>query len=170
MRREICRSLKWLAAGVLGLAVLSGPLAADHHEVMKLRVPVQLKKMLAEKVKVMCQITSGAGPGNVLASKHSEYLDIINGDFDQVVEMVMSPSLPEWTFANAKSYECQFQLKAKDAVGAPSQGKPPSKDLYRLARPDAFFRQNFWEQVGGKLGPDAFTGAKDLKALPPKKE
>lgn len=170
MRTESCRFLKWMAAGILGLAVLSAPSAADHHEVIKLRVPVQLKKMLADKVKVMCQITSGQGPGNVLASKHSEYLDIINGDFDQVVEMVMSPSLPESTFANATSYDCQFYLKAKDAVGPPSPGKPPSKDLYRLARPDAFFRQSFVEKVGGKLGPGAFIGAKDLKALPPKKE
>ena len=94
-------SLKLLLSCAACLAVSVGPTVADNHETIKLRVPVKLKKMLAEQVAVACSIRS-RNLQKLGGSTSSGWRNIVNGEFDQVVEVAVTP-LEGKTFADAKT-------------------------------------------------------------------
>jgi hypothetical protein len=158
------RLLKWLVAGVLGVAVPLGPAVADNIEAVKLRVPVKLKKMLpeADRVSLYCRIR-GEDAGLPLGYKSSEPQNIVNGHFDKVVEVVVRPTAP-MTFTAAKSYSCVLLVHSTTGpVSKPEKGTPPDESLWSLAKPDEFFRNEVTgpldggKFVGGIVGPEDVT-------------
>jgi len=158
-----------LSGGLLASAALIDPAAAQS-ETITLRVPVQMKEMVATGVKVDCEIYGDDGVTNIAKKFNTEenLFEIVNGEFDQTVEMVLTPQKPG-AFVGAKSYRCTIKVLANYAntyigthttpeVGAPSSGEP----IYKLARPDRFFRA----AVTGQLAGTPFAGPKGLQQTP----
>jgi hypothetical protein len=150
-----------LLAGSVGLALLTTALAAEpperSRETIRLRVPVKLKTMLAKQVRVRCWIRRATDNGYPLSNGNgttSEWLDIPDGEFDRVVEIVMTPR-PDLSFAEASTYDCRLELPGGSPFGysAPRLGTPSSNpndpDNSRVAKSDEFFRT----QVVGRLAP-----------------
>jgi hypothetical protein len=158
------RLLKWLVAGLLGVAVPLGPAAADTIEAVKLRVPVKLKKMLpeADRVSMSCRIVGEDADGPPLGYEVSEPKNIVNGHFDQVFEVVLRP-IGTNTFTAAKSYKCVLLVHSGSIVSKPEKGTPPNESLWSLAKPDEFFRNEVTgpldggKFVGGIVGPEDVT-------------
>jgi hypothetical protein len=152
-------------AGAFGLALLAGPLAAQSHDTIKLRVPVQLKSMLAATMSVTCSILRGS---ETLGTRWGGVHDIVNGEFDQVVEVEVQ-ALGGQSFLGADGYSCD--LKVTSIAGGlgvtPEQGTPTGKadySIYKLAKPDAFFRVHAQGPLhGGKVSDGIVGPAKDLK-------
>ena len=164
------RFLGLLLACAACLAVSVGAAVADNPETIRLRVPVKLKKMLAEQVSVVCSIRSG-NMQQLGGSTPSGWRNIVNGEFDQVVEVAVTP-LEGKTFAEAKNYRCTLSLKASEnSMGAPAQGTPPYYYLPYLAKPDEFFRAEITGPLdgGGKV-VDGIVGPKDLTVQPKQKQ
>lgn len=153
-------------AGTLGLALLAGPSAAQNQEAIKLRVPVQLKNMLATEVSVDCFIDHG---NLVVGQKKSEPHPIVNGVFDQVIELVVTPS-PGKTFAGADAYSCHLWVnKQAPRKGTPASNNDPAR--YTLAKPDEFFRiVSHGPLDGGGKVVDGIVGPKDLTIGPKPKQ
>jgi hypothetical protein len=144
-------------AGALGFALLAGPLDAQDYGTITLRVPVQLKKMLAEQVQVSCRVYKTGDPG-LRGEGTSGPLNIVNGEFNEVIEVRVTPTSAEG-FRDADHYYCNLYLPNVE----PHQGTPPSGDIKLLAKPDEFFRAktNGKVGVGGpKGGPKDFKGQK----------
>lgn len=161
--RETTRFFKWLVAAALGVAMPLGPAVADNPQSITLRVPVKLKKMLpeAETVTVKCVLENDG--------QFSEPRKIVNGEFDQVIEMVFTAKAGE-TFAEAKSYFCLLLINhGSSFTNAPQVGTPPhpSRPLHLLARPDEFFQDKVTGPLDGGTFVDGIVGPKDL-AVPPK--
>src|SRR5262245_37733114 len=131
-------------AGALGLALLGGPTTGQAAESVTLRVPVKLKKMVAEQARVTCQIwpQGEVGQGYAKASSASEWFSILNGEFDRVIEMIMTSA--ETHLAGTDQYVCKLELPGGQVTGTiPTQGTPSGPDDHKLpflAKPDQFFR------------------------------
>lgn len=167
MRATPRHSQKLLLAGALGLGMLAGPAAADAP--IKLRVPVKLTKMLAQQVTVGCSIR-GPNQEQLGGTESSGWRDIVNGEFDQIIEMTVPP-LQGKTFAEAKSYRCSFGLRmSPTSQGAPKLGTPPSAYLPYLAKPNAFFRAEVTGPLDGGTFVDGIAGPKDLTIGPQQKQ
>jgi hypothetical protein len=156
-------------AGALGLALLGGPAAAN--ETITLRVPVQLKKMLADKVRVECIIFRGGNQSLTGHQAHnvSAWYDIANGEFDQIIEMAMTAGSGN-TLVGTDQYRCQLQLPTGNPgghtlaiQGTPSGNNDPKLPL--LAKPDQFFRAQAIGRLDGVgvINPDLGGGPKDFK-------
>lgn len=147
--------------GAVGLALLSGPSAAQNYDSIKLRVPVQLKSMLAATVSVTCKILRG---NEELGAKWSGAHNIVNGEFNQVIEVEV-PALGGQSFLGADGYSCDLKVTSVEGgqgftpyQGTPANNKP---QLKWLARPDAFFRVKTEHTLDSlKVG---VGGPKDLK-------
>jgi hypothetical protein len=158
-------------AGVVGLALLVGPAVAQSGESVTLRVPVKLKKMVAEQARITCQIwPQGHGSqGYAKASSASEWFNIPNGDFDQVIEMIMTSS-PGKHFAGTDQYVCRLELPGGLTTGTiPSQGTPSGPNDHKLAylaKPDQFFRAQAKGRLDGMgvVNPDLGGAPKDFKS------
>lgn len=163
MREAMHPSLKWLMAGALGLALTAGAAVADHPQSIKLRVPVQLKKMLpeAKTVTVKCSLV---GANTVI---FSEPRNIVNGECDQVIETVFTAKAGE-TLPEAQSYLCQLLINRGSWETTPRVGTPPdpSRPLHLLARPDEFFQAEVRGPLGGGKVVDGIVGPKDLTIGP----
>ena len=166
MRASTRSSLRWLVACTLGIGVPVG--AAVANETITLRVPVQLKKMVADKVRVECIIFRD---GNMSLSGHqahnlSAWYDIVNGEFDQITEMAMIGG----SFVGTDQYRCQLRLPTGDPGGhaLAIQGNPSGNNdpkLPLLGKPDQFFRA---ETIGrldgvGVVNPEIGGGPKGFK-------
>ena len=143
-------------AAALGLAPPAGPLAA---EPVTLRVPVQLKKMVAEKAKVSCSL---GHDGKYVGGNKT--FDIVNGEFDQVIEIVITPVVG-MTFVGTDQYSCTLLV---GAGAVPQQATPSGNNdpkLYYLAKPDQFFRAQTTGRLDGVgvVNPDLGGGPKDFK-------
>lgn len=158
-------------AGALGLALLTGPSAAQNNDSIKLRVPVQLKSMLAATASVTCGILRGK---EELGAKWSGAYNIVNGEFNQVIEVEV-PALGGQSFLGADGYSCD--LKVTHSAGGqgftPERGTPSNKgdfSIYRLAKPDAFFRVHAQGPLkGGKIVDGIVGPSKDLTIGPKQK-
>jgi hypothetical protein len=159
-------------AGAVGLALLAGPLAAQSQDTIKLRVPVQLKSMLAATMSVTCSILHGT---ETLGTKWSGIYDIVNGEFDQVVEVDV-PALGGQSFLGADGYSCDLKVTSiPGGLGVtPEQGTPTGKadyNIYKLAKPDAFFRVHAQGPLhGGKIVGGIVGPSKDLTIGPKQKQ
>jgi len=127
-------------AGYAASMVFNDPATAQQQQQdVMLRVPLQLKKMIATGARLTCGLhanDAGAGTPVVQVSKD---VDIAGGEFDQIVEISVpvSPGI-----VPVKSYRCEFKVRGDPGhFVTPIKGQPLSTQLYRLARPDAFFRQ-----------------------------
>lgn len=154
-------------AAMLGLAMLTGFAAAQNEpperskELVRLRVPVKLKSMLADKVRVRCWIYE-ADEGKLLSAYNGTYTpwyDIVGGELDRVIQVDMRPR-PDTTFANAKTYRCLLELPNFMSYplhqGMPS-GKPDNPSDWAVAKPDEFFRSH----TNGTLKPRRWPGGND---------
>jgi hypothetical protein len=149
-------------AGALGLVLLAGPAAAQNYDSITLRVPVQLKSMLAATVSVTCRIFRGT---DELGAQWGGAHKIVNGEFDQIVEVEVK-ALGGQSFLGADRYSCDLKLTSGEGSqgftpyqGTPANNKP---QLKWLARPDAFFRVKTEHTLDGlKFG---VGGPKDLKS------
>lgn len=163
------RHISLAATGLLVAVSLINP-AASASESITLRVPVQMKEMVATGVKVDCEIFGDDGVTNVAKEFNTtdNLFQIVNGGFDQVVEVVLTPQKPGG-FVGAKSYRCTIKVlpdyantyigtHATPEVGTPASGSP----IWKLARSDRFFRA----QVSGQLSGLAVGGAKNLQQIP----
>lgn len=133
---------------------------------VRLRVPVKLSKMMpeAQRVSVHCSVSGDARRG----SSRSAIRTIVNGEFDQVIEVVVTPSAGQ-TLIGAKSYICRLEIYGPGgAMGNPSQGTPPSGHIHKLARPDAFFRSVAAGSLTGGTVNDGIVGPSGL-AVPPRR-
>ncbi len=133
---------------------------------VRLRVPVKLTKMMpdAERVSVHCVVSGDSGSG----ASRSAIFAIANGEFDKVIELTVAPDAGE-SLIEAKHYVCRLELhKHGSMIGNPSQGTPPSNQLYKLARPDAYFKAVVAGSLDGGTVNDGIVGSGDL-AAPPKR-
>ncbi|HEY1243523.1 MAG TPA: hypothetical protein VGF29_01700 [Hyphomicrobiaceae bacterium] len=159
-------------AGGLGLAVLAGPLAAQNQDTIKLHVPVQLKSMLAATMSVTCSILHGT---ETLGTKWSGIYDIVNGEFDQVIEVDVH-ALGGQSFLGADGYSCDLKVtQSPGGLGVtPQQGTPSGKadfGIYKLAKPNAFFRVHAQGPLhGGKIVGGIIGPSKDLTIGPKPKQ
>jgi hypothetical protein len=152
-------------AGAFGLVLLAGPSAAQSHDTIKLRVPVQLKSMLAATMSVTCSILRGS---EVLGTRWGGVYDIVNGEFGQVIEVEVQ-ALGGQSFLGADGYSCD--LKVTSIAGGlgvtPEQGTPTGKadyNIYKLAKPDAFFRVHAQGPLhGSKVSDGIVSPAQNLK-------
>jgi hypothetical protein len=148
------------AACALGIAVPAGALAADSPTSITLRVPVQLKKMLAEQVGVFCLVRVKGEPAPRGSAK-SAPRKIVNGEFNEVIEVRVTPASGK-DFNGVDQYACYFHL---DDGKSPYQGTPPVGNIKVLAKPDEFYRRETVHDLeGGKVG---VGGPKDLKGQKP---
>lgn len=160
------RFLKLLFACAASLAVPLVPAVADN--AIKLRVPVQLKKMVATTAQLHCWVYDGGGTS--LGGADSDLLTFPNGNFDQAVEVTVTPN-QNTTFSGAKSYGCALTVYCGGRTN-PKVGTPPADQPCRLAKPDEFFRI----EVSGSLTEDAgnfvggIAGPKDLAVEPKPKQ
>lgn len=166
-------SLKWLVAIALAVAVPIGPAAADNYKSITLRVPVKVKNMVpeAERLRVQCSV-SGVGGG--LGAVHSAPHNIVNGEFDQIIEVVVTPYDGK-NFLEAKTFVCRLEIgKSDGAWNAPRKETPTSNDLYdlyRLAKPNEFFQAIVnGPLAGGPKFVDGIVGADDLAVEPKQKQ
>ena len=158
-------------AGALGLALLTGPSAAQNNDSIKLRVPVQLKSMLAATVSVTCGILRGK---EELGAKWSGAYNIVNGEFNQVIEVEV-PALGGQSFLGADGYSCDLKVTSVEGgqgftpfQGTPANNKP---QLKWLAKPDAFFRVHAQGPLqGGKIVDGIVGPSKDLTIGPKQKQ
>lgn len=175
----------WAVA--LALALLVGPLAAQNSDAperskeLKLRVPVQIKKGMMKTVRVDCAILRGGAL--VAGHKKSEWQDVKNGEFNQVIELAMTPS-PGKTIVGTDNYSCHLEISGPGPMSNGSQGTPSGPEdsqLWRLARPDQFFRNYVQASLesgkvdggtvdGGKKTVDGVVGPKDLTIGPKSKD
>lgn len=162
-------SMLLVAIGLSAASAIHGR-PAFAAESITLKVPVQMKEMVATGVKVDCEIFGEDGVTNVAKKFNTtdNLFRIVNGEFDQVVELILTPQKPGG-FIGAKSYQCTIKVlpdyantyigtHATPVIGTPAPGAP----IYRLARPDRFFRA----EVSGQLSGIPFAGAKDLLQKP----
>jgi hypothetical protein len=100
-------------------------------------------------------------------AKTDEYVfQMPNGEFDQVVEVVLTPQ-GSGGFVLAKSYSCKILVIPENTyigfqtpvVGTPASGTP----IWKLARPDRFFRAQVSGQLEGTIG---VGGPKGLQQVP----
>jgi hypothetical protein len=186
MRATPGSSPAWLA-GALGLALLAGPAAGqggdapERSKDLELRVPVQIKQGLMKSVRVDCAIVRGQEL--VSGHKKSEWQDIKNGEFNQVVEFVMTP-VPGKTIVGSDQYSCHLEISTPGAWNNGRQGTPTGPDDPRrwdLARPDQFFQNYVGASLesgkvdggkadGGKKTVDGIVGPKDLTIGPKSKD
>jgi hypothetical protein len=158
-------------ASAVGLALLAGPSAAQDYDAIKLRVPVQLKSMLAATVSVTCSILRGT---ESVGTKWSGAHDIANGEFDQVIEIDVK-ALGGQSFVGADGYSCDLKVtKSPGGQGfTPHQGTPSGKadfSIYTLAKPDAFFRVHAQGPLhGGKIVDGIVGPVKDFTVQPKQK-
>jgi hypothetical protein len=148
-------------AAALGLALLAGPAVGQNADAIKLRVPVQLKSMLAATVSVTCRIFRGT---DELGAQWGGAHKIVNGEFNEVVEVEVK-ALGGQSFLGADGYRCDLKLTSVEGGQGftPYQGTPSGNEpqLKWLARPDAFFRVKTEHTLDGlKAG---VGGPKDLK-------
>lgn len=169
MSKSRSRPVPLAAIGLVASVSLAVP-PASASESITLRVPVQMKEMVATGVKVDCEIFGDNSVAN-LAKKFNtadHLFQIVDGEFDQVVEVVLTPEKPGG-FVGAKSYRCAIKVlpdytntyhatHATPEVGSPGSGAP----IFKLARPDRFFRA----AVTGQLAGTPLAGAKDLQQTP----
>jgi hypothetical protein len=147
--------LSSLFGGLIASAAMIAP-AASAPETITLKVPVQMKEMLATAVKVECRIFGADGATLSKEFKTNESVfQMPNGEFDQVVEVVLTPQ-GSGGFALAKSYSCKILVIPENTyigfqtpvVGTPASGTP----IWKLARPDKFFRAQVTGQLEGTIG------------------
>jgi len=168
MHRPTRSSLKWLLAIGLAVAVPVTQAVAENYKSIKLRVPVKLKNMVAdaESVRVFCSVS---GLGNA----RSEPRNIVNGEFDQVIEVVVTPHDGK-NFLEAKTYNCHLEIgKSGGAWGSPSKDTPTSEDaynLYRLAKPNEFFQNVINGPLDGAKFVDGLVGSDDFGVEPKPKQ
>jgi hypothetical protein len=140
--------------------------AARTQGAVRLRVPVKLTRMLpeAQRVSVHCFVSGDGGSG----SARSSMRPVVDGEFDQVIDIVVAPNAGE-TLIGAKSYGCRLEIHGPGgAVGNPSQGTPPSNQLFKLARPNAYFKAVVAGSLDRGTVNDGLVGPGRL-AVPPKR-
>jgi hypothetical protein len=158
-------------AGAVGIALLAGPVAGqDSSGELTLRVPVKLKNMIAKKARVDCVITRGEA---LTPHTRSEWKDIVNGEFDQVIDLVMKASLGK-SFRETDKYICRLELPGGTlGISNGYQGTPSGPDdpqLPNMAKPDQFFRNvSTGALVPSKEVVDGIVGPKDLTIGPKSK-
>lgn len=152
------------AATMTAIAQAESQRAATPRDSVTLRVPVKLSAMLpeAQRVSVHCSVSGPGGNG----SERSAIRTIANGEFDQVIVVVVPPHAGK-TLIGAKSFICRLEIYGPGGVmNNPSQGGPPSNQLYRLSRPGAFFRVVTSGALDGGAANDGLTGGNGLTAPP----
>lgn len=112
----------------------------------------------------------GGGLGAVLSEPHN----IVNGEFDQIIEVVVTPYDGK-NFVEAQTFVCRLEIgKSNGAWGAPRKEIPASNDLYdlyRLAKPNEFFQAIVnGPLAGGPKFVDGIVGADDFAVEPKQKQ
>ena len=136
-------SLSILAAAATLTVATIGPAASQSGQSITLRVPVELKEMVALGARVSCGIYT-QGHDYSIGTEIAEFA-IPGGEFNEVLEIVVDPS-PGLSFAGATSYRCILRVSTEAPptdpqnpyIGTPAAGY---SSAYLLARPDEFFQQ-----------------------------
>lgn len=155
MPRSTKRLLRTLAA--LGIAAaMTGPAASQSGQTITLRVPVELKEMVALGAVVWCGIYRDASPYTIGEKTHS--FPIPSGEFNEVLEVAVDPH-PGLSFEQAVTYRCRLRV-ANEPSPALSDSEEPyvgtpggSWEVYRIAKPDEFFQSEVTGPISGVALP-----------------
>jgi len=138
---------------LLGVSVATiGPAVSQSGQSITLRVPVELKEMVALGAVVRCSIFRDGLQYSIGGAVHS--FPIPYGEFNEVVEITVDPN-PGTSFAEASYYRC-FLHVATEPTPAWSDSEepfvgPPVNDssMYLIARPDEFFQSEVTGPISG---------------------